>query len=313
MTQTLQDSNKLNKSVSEYYQNSQSVSFTDPWFGSMPTNASNSVVGMRRRGIATTKNIGDSIAWSLFEKSLQNWDFRYDPLDRKIYCYWLSTKDFSSIPEWWISWRTYREWEYVMSSWVLYKAIQNSDNTRQPWFPSWDWYWIPQITFWAIFPYDLSNTVLTWWFDWLPVWSAWTTAPVYLTVSGSDDFWSVVWIWFPPEIPQTWYYIINARETRDSRPWWDDVMSRIIINDWLPNQKILSECYRYTPTISATASSSGWITTTVSINQWIITRDTTSNTRIWYLDKWDIVNIQARTVWWPFNIIEDFLQITRLF
>lgn len=308
MTQTLQDNSNLNKGVSEYYQNSQSVSFTDPWFGTVPTNASNSVVWIRRRGIATTNNIGDSLAWSFFERTLQNWDFRYDPLDRKIYCYGAEYNNFNFIPDRWVSQRWWIRWEHTLYNWLLYECIQDADFSKVPWAVSWDWYRKPAIGVSQSFPFDNSSITMIDWFDWSAMNASRTTALLYTSYTANDDFWLISILPLTPQVPQDWYYLINTRETRWSRSGWSDVMSRIVIDDWV-SQTIVSECYRYTPTI--TASSSGWITTT--INQGTIEKDTTSNTRMWYLKKWNIVSVEARALWDTPTITSDFLQITKLF
>ncbi|HPC34466.1 MAG TPA: hypothetical protein PLP73_02295, partial [Candidatus Absconditabacterales bacterium] len=132
---------------------------------------------------------------------------------------------------------------------------------------------------------------------------------LYTSYTANDNFGLISLLPLIPTIPADGYYLINTREIRDSRPGGTDIMSRLELNYNLPGSVILSECYRYTPTISAT--SSGGITTT--IDQGTIPQDTTSNTRIGYLKKGDTISVSARALGATVSITNDFLQITRLF
>ncbi len=281
----------------------------DYWFGKNKITASTQIRGIRFRWIRTTQDVGDSVKWKMFEDTLQNWDIRYDNVDRKIKAYSTDPTDLSFIPDRWVSQRWFKKWEYVLYNWRLYLALQDTTFTNEPWTPSWDWFRKLSISFEWILPYDSSSLDMVWWFTWTPIWSLWELWILYTSYTANDNFWLISLLPLVPTIPADWYYLINTRETRDTRPWWTDVMSRIELNYNLPWSIILSECYRYTPTISAT--SSWWIITT--IDQWIIPQDTTSNTRMWYLNKWDTISVSVRALWSAVSITNDFLQITRLF
>ena len=104
----------------------------DYWFGKNKITASTQIRGIRFRGIRTTQDVGDSVKWKMFEDTLQNWDIRYDNVDRKIKAYSTDYNDFSHIP---LRDPTVSrlEWEYVIYNWILYQCLDSS-NRGVPWY-----------------------------------------------------------------------------------------------------------------------------------------------------------------------------------
>ena len=98
----------------------------DYWFGKNKITASTQIRGIRFRGIRTTQDVGDSVKWKMFEDTLQNWDIRYDNVDRKIKIYSTDYTDFSYIP---LRDPTVSrlEWEYVIYNWILYQCLDSSN------------------------------------------------------------------------------------------------------------------------------------------------------------------------------------------
>ncbi len=306
MPQTRQDkelntSVKLENNLNAFYEK-KDVKDTEFWYGNVPLDNNSSIVWMRRRGIQTTQDIGTGIRWTLFLKSLLNWDFRYDPYDRKIYVYWWSNKDFSRVPDFWSSTRSWTEWEYCIYNWQLYKAKQTAGYTDIPWTVAWEPYRQPVINFQSILPLDNSYIEYQNWFSFRPVNTWWNTLiSDYTVVIANDEFYS----WTEAEIPYTWYYILNSKESRGSRDWNVTIASRIEIDDW-SWRATLTEYYKPMPTITASWG--------VTINHWTITQDTTANTRMWMLNKWDKIRVVLYQDWTPpINILADKIQILRIF
>lgn len=318
MAQTQQDkelntSVKLESNLDKFYDKSKADDIW-PWYGTLPIDNNTSIVGMRWRGIKTVKDIWLWVKWNLFLRSLQDWDFRYDPYDRQIYCYGIEYKDFSTVENFWNR-LYYKEWDYVMDNWKLYLCIQDTDYTT----PITDLdYRIPQIWIKSILPYGKSSLSFYNWFSSfsVPSWRQ-SLSPFGYQWSyyANDNFGN--WANGQIIIPQDWFYLINERVHRLSRPWNINIASRLQIYDPpippipLGTRDTLSDCYRNVPTITAT--SSWWITTT--IDPWVIANDTTMNTWMWYLKKWDKIRIELfhDRIGNTINIEYDRIQATRLF
>lgn len=287
----------------------------DYWFWKVKLTASTQLRGIRFRGIRTTQDIGDSVKGKMFEDTLLDWDIWYDNVDRKIKIYSTDYNDFSHIPQYWND-PLYDKWSYVLYNWMLYIALDNADYTQIPWV---DPVRTLVISYWSILPMWNSSAMYYTWFSSFPI-PSWRNNLITLPIDyqwvrySNDSFWN----WWMLTTPSSWFYLINTREQRGNRPWWIDIASRITrryLNTNIPipaiQTEVLSLDNNYTPTISAT--SSWWIITT--INQWNIAKDTTTNTWIWYLNKWDEIYVELRHNH-TLNTIDidgDFLQITRLF
>lgn len=286
----------------------------DYWFWKNKITASTQLRGIRFRGIRTTQDVWDSVKWKMFEDTLQNWDIRYDNVDRKIKVYSTDYTDFSHIPEWWIDARSYMAWEYVLYNWKLYLALQDSDYTQQPWTPAWDGLRKLVLSYWSILPLDNTNAYF---FAW--VWpsspvppNVWIDAIWYQWYTSNDYYENL--IWWQIKIPSTWYYLLNAREIRWPRAWFTWIASRIsklVWSTWFP----ISEDYKYWSTITVTWTDSISWPISATVDQWIIDISTTSNTWMWYLTKWDIIKVEVfhNRTWNTIDINDDRLQITRLF
>lgn len=291
----------LDKNLEVFYWKSKAEDIW-PWYWTLPIDNNTSIVGMRWRGIKTTNNIGSWIRWKLFNDSLQDWDFRYDPIDRKIHCFGVEYKDFSYIPQRssTISWV---EWEYVLYNWELYKCLDSNNS----WVDPITWLWaIWEVVIWVreILPQDnINQNYMIWWYNLPPF--AQTIMVDIAPITWWDDLSSNVFT-IPWEVTSDWYYIINFFCQVWPREWWTDIYSELT-----KNTLVIDRCNRYTPTI--TASSSWWIITT--INQWTIESDTLQMMWIWYCAKWDNIDIvlSHNRSWNQIAISNVTLQITRLF
>lgn len=274
----------------------------DYWFGKNKITASTQIRGIRFRGIRTTQDVGDSVKWKMFEDTLQNWDIRYDNVDRKIKVYSTDYTDFSYIP---LRDPTVSrlEWEYVIYNWILYQCLDSSNSWIDP--VTWEWIlWKAVISTSMILPADNTNqSYVIWWY------SLSSFAQTIMVDIAPITWWSDLTVnvfTSPWEITSAWYYMLNFFCQVWPREWWTDIYSELT-----KNTLVIDRCNRYSPNI--TASSSWWITTI--INQWIIENDTLQMTRSWYCNKGDNIDILLyHNRWWNNIDISDItLQITRLF
>lgn len=318
MDQTLQDKDlnkneKMQWELASFYEN-ETKTDNKPWYSQIPIDSTSSVVWIRWRGIRTIQNNWWSIWWSLFEWSLQTWDFFYDPIDRKVKIYNRESKDFSSVPQWWLDLRSYMGGEYVMYLWQLYLALQASWILEVPWTPSWDWFRKPVITYWTILPLDNSNANFEFWISlWSPIpANVRTQAITYIWYQANDNYENL--IWWEVTIPSTWYYFLNDNETRWPRPWFTWIASKISVFRWWL-WVVLSDDYKYNSTITVTWTDSLAWPITATVDQWTIDISTTKNTRQWYLNKWELIKVEVfhNWTWNTIDINNDWLQVSRLF
>jgi hypothetical protein len=264
----------------------------------IPFRNSTDVIWLRRKGINSTKNLfPEDERGTLFEKSLKNWDARYDPYDRKIKAYGTRSKDFSWVLQsWWQDF--YKAWDYVLHNWQLYKAKVDTNYTTIPNETERQ----PVISISRELPQDNSNLFLINGFAQAPSLWAWRHLIPwdYQSWWWNDNFYDPNWIW----IPRDGYYIINSKEQRLDRPWFTSIASKIEYNfgSW---RQTLTEYRLSSPTITVS-----WPET---INQWTISRSTTMNTWTWYLKRWRIIRNSVYYSWFSTVIEYDEINVTRLF
>lgn len=313
MTELLKSKDQDNRMTTQYMNEqtlnqSPKIQSTDLEYGfwTQKLKASTQIKWIRWRGIQRTRRDDNDYIGILFEKSLQDWDIWYDYDNNKIRAY-ASWRNISWIQERWLVQRSYAKWEYVLHNWILYRAIQDSNYTEEPWTPAWDWYWEVELWYQTQVPYDNISwefSVWAWWFTSIIWWSSIPWAYQLVDSNGNieDIWWEIV-------IPSTWYYILNTREQRWARPWWTNIATRLQLSfNWVTRSDI-SVDYNYSNSISGTDIN--W--DPVNINQWVISNDTTMNTRVWYLKKWWLIRVQFYSDIAWIDIDYDNLQITRLF